>query len=76
MHFGWLSKKYFQLCGIWEDFDFAVRYMAVSYMVTLCVIWFTVRYMVATVRYMVHCALYVYCAVYGLYNCETTSLRR
>ncbi len=56
MHFGWLSKKYKDLkylvilrrftCAVYgKILDFAVRYMAVSYMVT-------------TVRYMVNCAVY------------------
>ena len=55
------------MCGIWADFDFAVRFMVVSYMVTLCVLRLIVRYMAAIVRYMVDCAVYGYCAFYGLY---------
>ena len=46
---------------------FAVRYRAVLYMVMLCVLWLTVRYMAATVRFMVNCALFGYFAFYGLY---------
>ena len=42
--------------------------MVVSYMVTLCVLRLIVRYMAAIVRYMVDCAVYGYCAFYGLYN--------
>ena len=56
------------MCGIWADFDFAVRFMVVSYMVTLCVLRLIVRYMAAIVRYMVDCAVYGYCAFYGLYR--------
>ena len=56
------------MCGIWADFDFAVRFMVVSYMVTLCVLRLIVRYMAAIVRYMVDCAVYGYCAFYGLYS--------
>ena len=58
----------FQLCGLWADYDFAVRFMVVSFMGTLCVLWLIVRFMVAAVRFMVNCAFYGYCAFYGLYT--------
>ena len=48
--------------------------MVVRFMVTLCGLWLIVRYMAAIVRFMVNCALYGYCAVYGLYNMYLGSL--